>query len=126
MLGRVEAMIQYGLDQGSGGSGRPASHSKRDSAMILDYHESPFDDPEHPDAKSGEMVGENEEVKALKQHGDGLRGCAHRLLMREHMIQNDEREALMMLEIRARRRAWSTKRCVDGCVARAFSCGVSR
>lgn len=126
MLGRVEAMIQYELDQGGGASGGPSSHRKRDSAMILDYHESPFDDPEHPGAKSGELVGENEEVKALRQHADGLRECADTLLMREHMIQHEEREALIMLEIRARRRAWSTKRCVDCCFALAFSCGVSR
>ena len=115
MLGRIEAMIQYELERGGSGSAGPSSHRKRDSAMILDYHESPFDDPEHLDVKSGELVGEDEEVRALRQHADGLRGCANTLLMREHMIQNEEREALMMLEIRARRRAWSTKRCVDRC-----------
>ena len=120
MLGRVEAMIQYELEQVVCGNGGPATHTKRDSAMILDYQESPFDDLEHRDAKSGELVGENSEVKALKQHADGLRGCAHKLLMREHMIQSEEREALMMLEIRARRRAWSTKRCVDVRFALAF------
>ena len=126
MLSRVEAMIQYELDQGGGGDGSPAGRGKRDSAMILDYQESPFEDPEHHGAKSGELVGENGEVKALRQHADGLRGCAHKLLMREHMIQNEEREALMMLEIRARRRAWSTKRCVNDPFTFAFSCGVNR
>jgi hypothetical protein len=128
MLGRIEAMIQYELEQvvgGNGGPGGPATHTKRDSAMILDYQELSFDDLEHRDAKSGELVGVNGEVKALKQHANGLRGCAHMLLMREHMIQDEERETLMMLEIRARRRAWSTKRCVDGCFALAFSCGLS-
>jgi len=116
-------MIRYGLDQGGSGS---AGRSKRDSAMILDYQESPFEDPEHQDAKTGEQAGENGDVKALRQHADGLRGCAHKLLMREHMIQNEEREALMMLEIRARRRAWSTKRCVNGFFAFALLCGVGR
>jgi len=126
MLSRVEAMIQYELDQAGGGNGSPPARSKRDSAMILDYQESPFEDPEHPDGKTGEFVGENGEITTLRQHADSLRGCAHKLLVREHMIQNEEREALMMLEIRARRRAWSTKRCVDGPFAFAFSSGVSR
>lgn len=108
MLGRVEAMVQYELDH----AGVPG-HAKRDSAMILDYHESPFEDTQagEPDAKSGEVV-------TLSQHADALRGCAHKLLMREQMIRNEEREALLMLEIRARRRAWSTKRCVNP----SFSC----
>jgi hypothetical protein len=126
MLTRVDAMIQYELDQGSGGNGSPARHGKRDSAMILDFQESPFEDPEHHDAKSGELAEESGEIKSLRQHADGLRGCAHTLLMREHRIQFDEREALMMLEIRARRRAWSTKRCVDGFFTFAFPCDVSR
>ena len=108
MLGRVEAMVQYELDH----AGVPG-HAKRDSAMILDYHESPFEDAQaqEPDAKSGEVV-------TLSQHADALRGCAHKLLLREQMIRTEEREALMMLEIRARRRAWSTKRCVNT----SFSC----
>jgi hypothetical protein len=124
MLGRVEAMIQHelNLDQGpgQGGGGNGAAgpggaperrRSKRDSAMILDYQESPFDDPENCDLKSGGLV-ESGETKSLRQHAEALRGCAHKLLMREQMIQNEEREALIMLEIRAKRRAWSIKRCV--------------
>ena len=115
MLSRVEAMIQHEQDQAGGGNDAPP-RGKRDSAMILDYHESPFEDTEGPDAKNGEG-------NSLRQHADALRGCAHKLLMREQMIQNEEREALMMLEIRARRRAWSTKRCVNRPFASAFSCG---
>jgi hypothetical protein len=122
MLGRVDALIQYEL---AGGNGSSAGRRKRDSAMILDYQESPFEDPEHRDAKTGELA-EDGEVKALRQHADGLRGCAHKLLMREHMIQNEEREALMMLEIRARRRAWSTNRYVDGSFAFEFPSRVRR
>ena len=93
MLGCIEAMIQYELEQvvgGNGGPGSPVTHTKCNSAMILDYQESPFDDLKHHDAKSGELVGENGKVKALKQHADGLRGCTHKLLMQEHMIQNEE------------------------------------
>jgi len=127
MLGRVEATIQYELDQGGGGNGSPAHRGKRDSAMILDYQESPFEDPESHDAKSGEPGVESGDMKAFRQHADSLKGCAHRLLMREQMIKNEEQEAIMMLEIRARRRAWSTKRYVNGFFAFAFSCGgVSR
>ena len=122
MLGRVDAMVQYELDQlappNANGNGAPARRRNRDSAMILDYQESPFDDPEKYDPKSGQLLAETEEIKSLRQHADGLRGCAHKILMREQMIQNEEREALMMLEIRARRRAWSTNRCV----ARPFLC----
>ena len=102
----------------------PATHTKCDSAMIINYQESLFDDLKHCDAKSGELVGENGEVKALKQHANGLRGCMHMLLMQEHMIQDEEWEMLMMLEIWVRR-PWSTKRCMDGCFALAFSCGLS-
>ena len=102
MLGHIEAMIQHELKQvvgGNGGPGGPATHTKRDSAMIINYQESLFDDLKHCDAKSGELVGENGEVKALKQHANGLRGCTHMLLMWEHMIQDEEQEMLMMLEI---------------------------
>ena len=102
MLSCIEAMIQYKLKQvigGNGGPGSPATHTKHDSAMILDYQELLFDNLKQHDAKSGEQVGENGEVKALKQHADGLRGCMHMLLMWEHMIQDEEQETLMMLEI---------------------------
>ena len=48
---------------GNGGPGSPVTHTKHDSAMILDYQELLFDDLEHHDAKSGEQVGENGEVR---------------------------------------------------------------
>jgi len=81
------AMVQH--DQ----AGSPG-HAKCDSAMILDYHELPFEDTEaeDPNAKSGEVV-------SLRQHADTLRGCMHKLLMREQMIQSKEREVLMMLDM---------------------------
>ena len=118
MLGRVEAMVQFELDQAgpasSSGSGSGSRTSKRDSARILDdYQQSPFEDPGNEDDSSAE-------VTSLRQHAEALRGCAHRLLMREHMIQNEEREALMMLEIRARRRAWSTNRSVRSLLCSHF------
>ena len=67
MLGCVEAIIQPELNQ-AGGHG----HGKCDSAMILDYHESPFEDTEaeDPNANSGDFM-------SLRQHADALRDCAH-------------------------------------------------
>ena len=39
-------MIQYELERVIGEDGGPVTHTKRNSAMILDYQESPFDDLE--------------------------------------------------------------------------------
>jgi len=53
MLGYAKAMVQHELDQ----AGSPG-HAKRESAMILDYHKSLFEDTEaeDPNVKSGEVV----------------------------------------------------------------------
>ena len=58
MLGHIEAMIQYELKQvvgGNGGPGSPATHTKHDSAMILNYQELLFDNLKHCDVKSGSV-----------------------------------------------------------------------